>query len=79
MHEVRDPTLVFGAVLMGAVDAALPEDDRVHVEAARVVPHVLIGRAFAAAVRAVKVDRLAFFTGNVVPVELSIHLISRCK
>ena len=79
MHEVGHPPLVLGAVLVGAVDAALAEHDRVHAEAARVVAHVLVGRAFAAAVRAVEVDRLGLFTGTVVVVELSIHLIRRCK
>jgi len=79
MYEVRYPSLVFRPVLMRAVDAALAQDDRVHVKAARVVPDVLIGGSFAASVRAVEVDRLALFTGNVVLVELSVHLIRRCE
>ena len=79
VHEVGDPTLVLGAVLVGAVDAALPQDDGVHIEAAGVVPHVLVGRTLAAPVRAVEVQGLRFFTGAVVMVELSVHLIRRCE
>src|SRR6267378_5399772 len=79
MDEMGYPALVLGSVLVGAVDAALPQDDGIHAKAAGVVANVLVGSALAAAVRAVEVDRLAFFTGNVVSVELSIHLIRRCE
>src|ERR1700737_3749895 len=79
MDEVRDPALVFGPVLMRAVDTALPEDDGVHLKAAGVVPDVLVCSPLAAAVRTVEIDWLAFFTGNVVLVELSVHLVGRCE
>src|SRR5882672_12032426 len=79
MDEMRDPALVLGSVLVRAVDAALAQDDGSHSKAAGVVAHVLVGGALAAAVRAVEVDRLALFTGNVVSIELSVHLIRRCE
>src|ERR1700687_1682618 len=77
MHEVRDPALILGAVLVSAVDTALAEDHCVHVEAARVVPDVLVGGAFAAHVRAVEVERRRFLARTAVVVELSVHLVGR--
>ena len=52
-----DPALVFGAELVRPVDAAHAKDDRRQAERARVVEHVLVGRALRAAVRAVEVER----------------------
>ena len=77
MHEVGDPSLVFGAVLMGAVDAALAEHHGVHVEAARVIPNVLVGRALAASVWTVEVERLRLLAGATLVVELSVDLVGR--
>ena len=76
---MRDPALVLCAVLVRAVDAALPQHDSVHVEAARVVAHVLVGRALAAPVWAVEVDGLRLFTGDVVFRQLAVHLVRRCE
>jgi hypothetical protein len=44
-QEVGDPSLVLGAHLMRAVDAAHPQHAGGHTEAARIVEHVLVGRA----------------------------------
>src|SRR6266850_6508366 len=79
MDEMGNPALVLGSVLVSAVDAALPQDDGIHAKAAGIVADVLVGGALAAAIRAVEVDGLAFFTGNVVSVELSIDLVRRCE
>ena len=62
---------------MSAIDAALAQNHSVHVEAARVVPHVLVGRPLAASVWTVEVDWLRLFTGPVARLELSIHLVRR--
>jgi hypothetical protein len=56
-QEVGDPALVLGAELALPVDAAHPEHHRAQAVAARVVVHVLVGRALRAAVRAVEVER----------------------
>ena len=64
---------------MRAIDAALSQHDSVHVEAARVVPDVLVRRALAAPIGAVEIDRLALFTGDVVVLELSVDLVRRCE
>ena len=72
-----DPALVLSPVLVGSVDAALSQDHGVHVEAARVVAHVLVGRALAAAVRAVEVEKLRLLARSVVVVELAVDLVGR--
>ena len=77
VDEVRDPSLILCAVLVSAIDAALAQNHSVHVEAAGVVPHVLVGRPLAAAVWTVEVDWLRLFTGLVARLELSIHLVRR--
>ena len=54
---MRNPTLVFIAHLMGAVDAAHSEDHRREPIGARIIDDVLIRRAFRAAIGAVQIER----------------------
>ena len=79
MHEMRHPALVLGSVLMRAVDAALPKHHGVHVKTPRVVAHVLVGGPFAAAVRAVEVERLGLLARSALVVELAIDLVRGCE
>ena len=50
VQEVREPALVLGAELPRPVDAAHAQHAGGHAEAARVVQHVLVGRALGAAI-----------------------------
>src|SRR5579859_149487 len=50
VDKVGHPSLVLRAVLVGAVNAALAQHNGVHLKAARVVPDVLVGCPFAAAI-----------------------------
>ncbi len=58
-QEMGDPALVLRSHLPLAVDAAHPEHERRHAEAARVIEHILVGRALRAAVGRVEIERSA--------------------
>src|SRR5687767_14960779 len=58
--EVRDPTLIFVAVLVRPVNAAHAKDERRNSIGPRVLNDVLIRRAFRATVRTMKVERAVF-------------------
>src|SRR5256885_1672612 len=56
-QKMRDPALILGAALMGAIDAAHAEDECLETEASGVIHHVLVGRTLGAPVRAVEIER----------------------
>src|SRR4051812_38956246 len=55
-----EPALILRAALVGSVDAAHAEDDCGKAEGAGIIEHVLVGRAFGAAVGAVEIEALIF-------------------
>src|SRR5213075_1823477 len=56
-EKVRDPSLILGAALVRAIDAAHAKYNRGEAKSARVVDYVLVSRAFRAAIGAVKIER----------------------
>ena len=57
-EEVRDPTLIFGAVLMRPINTAHAENRRVDPIAACIVQNILIGGALRAAIRTMEAERV---------------------
>lgn len=55
-QKMRNPALIFGAVLVRTVNAAHSEHGGGEAETARVVEHVLIRRTFGAAVRTAEIE-----------------------
>src|ERR1044072_4837214 len=74
---MRDPALVFVAVLVRAVNAAHAKHERGQSIGASVVSHVLIGRAFRAAIRTMEIERAAFVDASLADSVIEWRIASR--